>query len=151
MKEVEYLAKQESLGIIVGLGATPQEEIHLVKPAIEGVAAMTEQPAPAAQPSSATTTTPTTIDTTSTTTTPTTTSTASIAPVVTTIPPPLVTTTVTPPYVVSYMLAPVMTPIMEIVIIHNVESDSYQEEVELALKKIEPKKRKRMTPSSAKK
>ncbi|XP_057829575.1 uncharacterized protein LOC131040637 [Cryptomeria japonica] len=150
MKEVKYLAKQVSLGITVVLGATPKAKIHPIRPATEGVAATTEQPAPEAQPSSATTT-PTTTDTTSTTTTPATTSTASVALVVSTMPPPLVTTTVTPFSIVSQMLEPAMTPTTKILINHNVESNSDQEEAEPAPKKVESKKRKNMTPSSAKK
>lgn len=108
MKEVEYFAKRVSLGITVGLRATPQAEIHLVRPVIEGVAAMSDKLSPEAQPSSATTTTtttdtatPTTTTTSSATTTPTTTSTSSVALVIITMHPPLVTTTVTPPFVVS--------------------------------------------------
>ncbi|XP_057858981.2 uncharacterized protein LOC131067830 [Cryptomeria japonica] len=122
MKEVEYLAKQMSLGITVDLAATPQAEIHPVRPAIEGVVATTEQPSQEAQPSS-TTTTPTTIATTTTTTTPATTSTTSVAPIVSTMPQPLVTTMVTPSFFVSQMSVPAMTPTTERITIHNVESD----------------------------
>ncbi|XP_057861451.1 uncharacterized protein LOC131069921 [Cryptomeria japonica] len=154
MKEAEYLVKQVSLGITVGLGATPQAKIHPVRPTIEGVAATAKLPSQEAQSSSATTiatTTTTTIATTSATTTLATTSTAFVAPVVSTMPPPLVTTMVTSSSIVSQMPVPTMTPTIEIVIIHNVESDSNQEEANPKPKKVESKKRKIMTPSSTEK
>ncbi|XP_057818939.2 cell wall protein DAN4-like [Cryptomeria japonica] len=152
MKEVEYLVKQASLGITAGLGAKPQVEFHLVRPTIEGVAAMTKQPFQEAQPSSAstaptTTTTPTTI---ATTTTPATTSTAFVAATISTPPPPLATTTVTPSSVASQMSTPTINLTTETITIHNVESNSNQEEVEPASNKVEPKKRKRITPSTEK-
>ncbi|XP_059066228.1 uncharacterized protein LOC131857568 [Cryptomeria japonica] len=103
---------------------------------------MIEQPTTEAQPSSATTTTTTMTTTTPTTTTtssarktPTTTSTASVEPNVTTMPPPLVTTMVTPPSVVSHMPMLAMTPTTKTIIIHNVDLDSDQVEVEPTLKK----------------
>ncbi|XP_057816399.2 uncharacterized protein LOC131029767 [Cryptomeria japonica] len=116
MKEVEDLAKHVSLGIIASIGATPQEEIHPVMPAIEGFSATTKYPGPEAQPSSTTTTA-----TTSTTMTPDTTSTTSVATTMTTMPPPVVTTVVTPPSIVSQVCMPIMTPTKEMVIIHNME------------------------------
>lgn len=145
MKEVEYLAKQVSFGITIGLGATPQVEIHPDRPTIEGVAAMIEQPSQEAQ-SSSTTTTPTT----TTTVTLATTSTAFVAPTVSTCP-PLVITMVTSSFVISQMSAPTMNPTTKIVTIHNVESKSEQEEVEPTPKKVGPKKMKIMTPSSVEK
>ncbi|XP_059064777.1 uncharacterized protein LOC131856854 [Cryptomeria japonica] len=137
MKEAKYLAKQASLGIATGLGAKPQAEIHPVRPSIEGFATMTEQPYQEAQPSSASTapTTTTTSTTTTTTTTPGTTSTASVAVAISTPPPPLATTTVTPSSISSQMPTLAMTPTTEKITIHNVESDSDQEEVEPAPKK----------------
>ncbi|XP_059069248.1 uncharacterized protein LOC131859479 [Cryptomeria japonica] len=93
----------------------------------------------------------TTIPTTTTTTTTTTTSTAYVSSTVSITPPPLVTTTVTSSFVASQMPAPTMTPITEIVTIHDVESDSDQDEVEPTPKKVEPKKRKILTPSSVEK
>ncbi|XP_059067731.1 uncharacterized protein LOC131858498 [Cryptomeria japonica] len=127
----------------------------LLKTGIE-TGAMIEQPSQEAQPSSAstpptTTTTPTITATTTTTTTPATTSTMSIVAVVSTPPPPLAIIIVTPCYIASRMPAPTMIPKNETITSHNMESDSDQEEAEPTPKKVEPKNRKRMTPSSTEK
>lgn len=118
-----------SLGITIGLGATPQEKIHLVRPTIDGVKAMIEQPSQDAQPSS-TTSTPTTTPTTTATTTATTTTTTTLATMSTAPIAPTMSTTVTPSFVISQMPMLVMTSTTEIVTIYNMDSNSNQEEVE---------------------